>query len=414
MDILKETIKENGMVHFSIGDNHFLAYNETDDETGRTGFVVAEFRGDFCGRCCGVGQRNFDHYFPSGSENTMTFPFAFGENETCTIENKIGKEDTVDLDKAKTRLLLVVGDKGYDISDKNSEHLAEFIMQGTSMPRQSEEAVGCEGPWNIFVQSLEGYPIIVATFMCLVSAGMASQVRFAYEDVLLDLIIAEREGDNTTFSDCYDGFAKNIIQASHTLLLKLGEKESASKQYPDVDKILNDSAMYPDNEDLCNNASSLGLEALWKTSVYFLVSWFVLQSIALLLYIRVIPWKQPFERQDSRYCKILRREIFAAYVPILISCVCGFISQYYFPTEKLTYFLILVGAGITSRFLVLLIYAYCSYYQCCACGCNCGYVSARRCSRSLLVVAILLCLTYLCLLIVFLVHLYSPDLANPL
>ena len=413
MDILKETIKENGMVHFSIGDNHFVAYNETDEDTGLTGFAIAEFRGDFCGRCCGVGQRNFDHYFPS-SENTMTFPCAFGGDETCAVENKIGKEDTDSLDKAKTRLLLVVGDKGHNISDDNSEHLATFIMQGTSMPRQSEGVFCCEGPWYIFVQSLEGYPIIVATFMCLVSAGMASQVRFAYEDVLLDLIIAEREGDNTTFSDCYDGFAKNIIQASRTLLLKLGEKESASKQYPNVDKILNDSAMYTDNEDLCNNASSLGLEALWKTSVYFVVSWFLLQSIALLLYIRVIPSKQPFERQDSRYCKILCREIFAAYVPILISCVCGFFSQYYFPTEKLTYFLILVGAGISTRFLVILIYAYCSYYQCCAYHRNCGCVSTKRCSMCLLVVAVLLCLTYLCLLIVFLIHLYSPDLANPL
>ena len=405
VEMLKKTIQEKGMVHFAIGENHFVVYNETDEGTGRTGFAIAEFRGNFCGRCCGVKQRNFYYYFPSDSQNISKFPFAFGGDKTCMIENIIGKEDTDDLDRAKTRLLRVVGDKGHEIFDNNSEHLAEFIMQGTPMSKQVEEVYCCEKPWNIFIQSIEGFPIIMAIFICLVSAGMSLLVRFPYEKVVFDLMITRTADINTTFSDCDNNFAKYIIEASQTLLAALGGNEYSFKQNSDI--LLHDYAKYIESE-LCNNARDLGKETIWKTSVYFFLNWFLLQTITILLYVRRMPSKKSFERQkhNNRYCKTLCREILAAYVPMFISCGCGCISQYLFPTEKLAYLFILVAAGIGTRFLVLLIFGCCTYSRCFTCNFK------RSCCLTKF--AILCLLAYIALLIVLGIYYFSSDLEDPL
>ena len=389
---LKEAIRENGMVHFSIEGvkgrrylHHFLAYNETDEETGVKGFAIAEFRENVCGRCYGVAQVNLTHYLPFDSENDVQLPFDFKRDKICTIVNTIRKEDTENLDKAKTRMLLVVGDTDYDIVENNCEHIANYIMRGTQFSIQAREkkcqAMSC----NIFIQSMKSLLIIIATCACFVATGVGTVLRRAHEKLLFEIIVNKKASVKNNSSDCDHFLGKTIIQSTR-VIYESGNTEHVLKKYQNITKMIDDiiENLHAGGDEICKIASDLGVEVFLRMSVYFLVTWLFFQTIALLLYVykELIPLKMSLERkrQENRYCKILVTEILAAYLPIPISYSFACFVQFYFVTRAFVFFITIVITAVASRLLVSLICSCFTCSCCCMCYWNCCCGQNKPCS----------------------------------
>ena len=422
--------------HFSIegqkGENyyhHFVAYSEIDEKGGET-FAIAEFQENFCGRCCGIGEVKLDHYFLSNMGNNKHLPFPIDDSHTCRIENKIPKQLTnandelnalKQLERAKTRLLHVLGDSDYDAAENNCEHAANYIMTGASLSDQAREQICCAHICNTFINSVKGMSIIFAFFICLVSASSGTIVRRAHEKLLIDLIITKRGNIKSNYSTCDNFWGKDVIESTRTLL-RLEKRESVFKKYPNVSNIIDDIIGHLDTEEICNDAADLGLESFLKTTAFFLIPWIILQTVAILLYIRLqlIPLRQKLKirGQENRFCKILSLEILSAYVPILISYGTGCLVQLFAASPAMLFFICTVAAGLVTRLLVPFVFACCT---CCCCGCHdnsCGkcqeQCTDKCCSNCLLGLAIFLILILLGFVTYFIIAFYCPTLPDPI
>ena len=366
---LKDTIRQNGMVHFSIERrgryyHHFLAYNEIEEETGNPGFAIAEFHENFCGSWYGVARVNLDHYISFDSGNNMQFPFNLSGDKICMID-AIKKEETEKLDKAKSRLLLAVGDTDYDIVENNCEHIANYIMRGTAFSEQAKDERCKAMCYNIPLQSLKSFITILAVCALVVTIGSGTVLRSAHETLLFKFFVNGIGDVQSNSSDCDHNLGKHIIKHTRNMLESY-KIETVYSKYQNITMVMDGLIENLRGDELCKYATDIGVEVFWTLSGYFLVTWLFFQSLAFALYIflKLLPLKKSLERkgQGNRFRKILFSEIMAVYLPIPMCYGVAVIVQFNSTTRAYILFLIIVFSAVISRLLVSSIF---NCFTCC-------------------------------------------------
>ena len=106
----------------------------------------------------------------------------------------------------------IAGNSDYDIEVNNCEHIANYIMTGKPISHQAMEMQCRAKCCNTCIQSLKSITVIISILICLVSAGLGTLARRAYEKLLVALIIAEKAGIKNDSFECENFFGKKYYK----------------------------------------------------------------------------------------------------------------------------------------------------------------------------------------------------------
>ncbi|XP_052058218.1 uncharacterized protein LOC127698663 [Mytilus californianus] len=258
-----------------------------------------------------------------------------------------------EISKAWKRLYERLGERDYQLSWNNCEHVVKYILTGKSSCKQVDEN-RCRADCFNFLIDLREVGLRAALLVSSLGAIAGSLVRRAYVTIIVAAIVSYSVGTLEHVPKCGNKIGANIINEAEARI-KVAESrsriaEQTSKQH------LNGTKQYLYNKFVCDLAGQLAEDAVFKTCGASLVVSVAIETIFLYYYVyySLLPKRRKI-LCAKEFCRIVFLHVLGGYGSILLSILCGYFGFLNLNRPALVYFLVVFFVGFSFRYLLTII-----------------------------------------------------------
>ncbi|XP_071163134.1 uncharacterized protein [Mytilus edulis] len=269
------------------------------------------------------------------------------------IKNPDYPKNDDDFSKAWKRLYERLGERDYQLSWNNCEHVVKYILTGKSSCKQVDDNRCRADCFNFLIDSRE-VGLRAALLVSSLGAIAGSLVRRAYVTIIVAAIVSYSVGTLEHVPQCGNKIGANIIDEAETRIKvaesRSGIAEQSSKQH------LNGTKQFLYNKFVCDLAGQLAEEAIFKTCGASLVVSVAIETIFLYYYVlhSLLP-KRKNILCPKEFCRIVSLHVLGGYGSILLAVLCGYFGFLNLNRPALVYFLIVFFVGFSFRYLLTII-----------------------------------------------------------